>query len=134
VTRLELEIQELVLSLEDPLSSTDILAHPPSSSLNEIVSLSPILEVFRLSRPQELMNISGQSCPRKRALMDDNPLWRFARSNDIVIIPVYEAKTFFGNVDNLYEIFLTELERMAAPNGYRVVGRVGDVALRHSEE
>ena len=66
-----------------------------------------------------------------------DPLRRFARSKDTVIIPPYEAKTLFGNIDNLLpvnEAFLTDLERMAAPNGHKVVGGVGDVALRHFKE
>lgn len=66
-----------------------------------------------------------------------DPLRRFARSKDTVIIPAYEAKTLFGNIDNLLpvnEAFLTDLERMAAPNGSKVVGGVGDVALRHFKE
>ena len=66
-----------------------------------------------------------------------NPLRRFARSKDMVIIPAYEAKTLFGNINNLLpvnEAFLTDLERMAAPNGHKIVGGVGDVALRHFKE
>ena len=66
-----------------------------------------------------------------------DPLRRFARSKDTVIIPAYEAKTLFGNIDNLLpvnEAFLSDLERMAAPDGPKVVGGVGDVALRHFKE
>lgn len=50
---------------------------------------------------------------------------------------MYEAKTLFGNIDNLLpvnEAFLTDLEKMVAPNGSRTVGGVGDVALKHFKE
>ena len=43
----------------------------------------------------------------------------------------------FGNVDNLIpvnEAFLTDLEKMMAPNGSKTVGGVGDVALRHFKQ
>lgn len=66
-----------------------------------------------------------------------DPLRNFARSKDTAIIPAYEAKTLFGNIDNLLpvnEAFLTDLEKMAAPNGSKLVGGVGDVALRHFKE
>lgn len=66
-----------------------------------------------------------------------DPLRNFSRSKDTAIIPAYEAKTLFGNIDNLLpvnEAFLTDLEKMAAPNGLKAVGGVGDVALRHFKE
>jgi hypothetical protein len=66
-----------------------------------------------------------------------DPLRNFARSKNTAIIPAYEAKTLFGNVDNLLpvnEAFLTDLEKMLAPNGSKVVGGVGDVVLRHFKE
>lgn len=66
-----------------------------------------------------------------------DPLRSFARSKDTAIIPAYEAKTLFGNIDNLLpvnEAFLMDLEKMQAPNGSRTVGGVGDVALRHFKE
>jgi len=66
-----------------------------------------------------------------------DPLRNFARSRDTHIIPAYEAKTLFGNVDNLIpinEAFLTDLEKMLAPNGAQTVGGVGDVALRHFKD
>jgi hypothetical protein len=76
---------------------------------------------------------------RLRSLKNDyaDPLRNFARSKNTSIIPAYEAKTLFGNVDNLLpvnEAFLTDLEKMLAPNGAKVVGGVGDVALRHFKE
>ena len=76
---------------------------------------------------------------RLRSLKHDyaDPLRNFARSKNTAIIPSYEAKILFGNVDNLLpvnEAFLIDLEKMLAPNGVNVVGGVGDVALRHFKE
>lgn len=66
-----------------------------------------------------------------------DPLRNFARSKSTAIISKYEATTLFGNIDSLLpvnEAFLTDLEKMIAPNGYKAVGGVGDVALRHFKE
>lgn len=66
-----------------------------------------------------------------------DPLRNFSRSKNTAIIPAYEAKTLFGNIDNLLpinEAFLTDLEKMMAPNGAKTVGGVGDVALKHFKE
>lgn len=66
-----------------------------------------------------------------------DPLRNFARSKSTAIIPKYEATTLFGNLDNLLpvnEAFLTDLEKMLAPNGLRTVGGIGDVALRHFKD
>ena len=66
-----------------------------------------------------------------------DPLRKFSRNKDTAILPPYEAKTLFGNIDQLLpvnEAFLADLERMLKPDGPRTVGGVGDVALRHFEE
>jgi hypothetical protein len=63
-----------------------------------------------------------------------DPLRRYARSKDSVIISSYDASTLFGNIDQLLianEAFLTDLEKMVGPNGHKVVGGIGDVALKH---
>ncbi|KAF5364100.1 hypothetical protein D9756_000374 [Leucocoprinus leucothites] len=63
-----------------------------------------------------------------------DPLRSFARSKETAIIPAYEAKTLFGNIDNLLpinEAFLVDLEKMLALSGAKTVG---DVALRHFKE
>jgi RhoGEF domain len=63
-----------------------------------------------------------------------DPLRSFARTKDTAIIPPYEAKTLFGNIDALIpanEAFLVDLEKMISPNGHRLVGGIGDVALKH---
>jgi protein ECT2 len=63
-----------------------------------------------------------------------DPLRSFARSKETAILPAYEAKTLFGNIDNLLpvnEAFLADLEKMLQTNGKGTVGGIGDVALRH---
>lgn len=87
----------------------------------------------------ELLTSERSYVKRLQILKHDyaDPLRNFARNKDTAIIPAYEAKTLFGNVDNLLpvnEAFLTDLEKMMAPNGGRTVGGVGDVALRHFKE
>jgi len=87
----------------------------------------------------ELVTSEKSYVKRLQILKQDyaDPLRNFSRSKDTAIIPAYEAKTLFGNIDNLLpvnEAFLTDLEKMAAPNGFKAVGGVGDVALRHFKE
>jgi hypothetical protein len=66
-----------------------------------------------------------------------DPLRNFARSKNTAILPAREARILFGNIDNLLpvnEAFLTDLEKMMAPNGSKTVGGVGDVALKHFKD
>ncbi len=59
-----------------------------------------------------------------------DPLRTFAREKTTAIIPPYEAKTLFGNIDQLLpvnEAFLADLEKMDENRG----PGVGDVALKH---
>jgi hypothetical protein len=63
-----------------------------------------------------------------------DPLRSFARSKETAILPAYEAKILFGNIDSLLpvnEAFLADLEKMIAPNGSKTVGGIGDVSLKH---
>lgn len=90
-----------------------------SSALSEVIN--------------ELVNTERSYVKRLRTLKNDyaDPLRQFSKSKSTAILPAYEAKTLFGNIDNLLpvnEAFLTDLERMFALNGSR---NVGDVALRH---
>lgn len=84
----------------------------------------------------ELISTERSYVKRLRILKHDyaDPLRKFSRSKETAILAPYEAKTLFGNVDNLLpvnEAFLADLEKMMAPNGAKTVGGVGDVALRH---
>ncbi len=68
----------------------------------------------------------------KRSYAD--PLRSFARAKDTAIIPPYEAKTMFGNLDSVIpanEAFLADLECMLSRNGMKDADGVGDVFLRH---
>ena len=84
----------------------------------------------------ELVTTERSYVKRLRTLKADyaDPLRMFSRSKDTAIIPPYEAKTLFGNVDNrlpVNEVFLEDLEKMVSPDGQDTVGGVGDVALKH---
>lgn len=64
-----------------------------------------------------------------RAQSYADPLRRFAKSPATQIIPLYEAKTLFANIDAIVPAavaFLSDLESMSA-RGWTV----GDVSLRH---
>jgi hypothetical protein len=66
-----------------------------------------------------------------------DPLRKFSRSKDTSILPAYEAKILFGNIDNLLpvnEAFLTDLQKLVSEHGSRTVGGIGDVALRHFKQ
>lgn len=61
-----------------------------------------------------------------------DPLRKFARRPEEAILPAYEAKTLFGNIDTILpanEAFLVDLEEMLSGNS--AVGGVGDVCLKH---
>src|ERR1700722_19109276 len=84
----------------------------------------------------ELVSTERSYVRRLRILKHDyaDPLRKFARHKDTAILPLYEAKVLFGNIDNLLPVndaFLADLEKMIAQNGTKVVGGIGDVALRH---
>ena len=87
----------------------------------------------------ELVATERSYVQRLRTLRDDyaRPLREYAKNKDTLIIPQYEAKTLFGNVDQIVpvnEAFLVDLEKMVAPGGREVVGGVGDVALKHFKQ
>lgn len=86
----------------------------------------------------ELVSTERSYVKRLRTLKADyaDPLRTFSRSKETAIIPPYEAKTLFGNIDQLLpvnEAFLADLEIMLSPDGHEV-GGVGDVALKHFKE
>lgn len=87
----------------------------------------------------ELLSTERSYVRRLQILKYDyaDPLRKFSRNKETAILPPYEAKTLFGNVDNLLpvnEAFLTDLEKMMTPNGAKTVGGIGDVALRHFKD
>jgi hypothetical protein len=87
----------------------------------------------------ELVSTERSYVKRLRTLKYDyaDPLRKFSRSKDTSILPAYEAKILFGNIDNLLpvnEAFLVDLENMISHHGTKTVGGVGDVALRHFKD
>ncbi|KAJ7929939.1 RhoGEF domain-containing protein [Mycena leptocephala] len=145
--RLPEDIQDLVLSLGDTVASSSdpsILSSPQNSSTGDPERVGQRKRALTdssalASTVNELVETERSYVKRLRSLKNDyaDPLRNFARSKNTSIIPAYEAKTLFGNVDNLLpvnEAFLADLETMLAPNGAKTVGGVGDVALRHFKE
>ncbi|KAJ7781077.1 RhoGEF domain-containing protein [Mycena metata] len=141
------DIQDLVLSLGDKVatsSDSSILSSPPDAGTSNPDRVGPRKRALTdssalASSIHELVETERSYVKRLRSLKNDyaDPLRNFARSKNTSIIPAYEAKTLFGNVDNLLpvnEAFLTDLEKMMAPNGAQMVGGVGDVALRHFKD
>ncbi|KAJ7228502.1 RhoGEF domain-containing protein [Mycena pura] len=145
--RLPEGIQDLVLSLGETVASgsdSDILSATPDPGTDNSGRVSQRKRALTdssalASTINELVETERTYVKRLRSLKHDyaDPLRNFARSKNTAIIPSYEAKILFGNVDNLLpvnEAFLIDLEKMLAPNGVNVVGGVGDVALRHFKE
>ncbi|KAI0065897.1 hypothetical protein BV25DRAFT_1821601 [Artomyces pyxidatus] len=144
------DVQELVASLGEPLGSysegddgmvsqsealngdrSDTDARTRRRALTDSSAIQDIIN--------ELVSTERSYVKRLRVLKYDyaDPLRTFARSKDTAIVPAYEAKTLFGNVDNLVpvnEAFLADLEKMVAPDGPHTVGYIGDVALRHFKD
>ncbi|KAJ3566313.1 hypothetical protein NP233_g7081 [Leucocoprinus birnbaumii] len=136
------EIQDLVLSLGQPVSfsTSEMFSSPSSSSAS---NPDPIAQRQRkltdTSALSSVINelVSSERTYVKRLQMLKNDYADPLRSKETAIIPAYEAKTLFGNIDILLpvnEAFLADLEKMLALNGARTVGGVGDVALRHFKE
>ncbi|KAJ3545378.1 hypothetical protein NMY22_g2470 [Coprinellus aureogranulatus] len=122
------EIQDLVLSLGNPLPSEEenmlTLNRTPSGGNSDLAA----------QRKRALTDTSALNSVITELNDYADPLRNFSRSSETAIIGTYEAKTLFGNIDNLLpvnEAFLTDLEKMLAPNGANLIGGVGDVCLKH---
>ncbi|KAF8826901.1 hypothetical protein HHX47_DHR5000592 [Lentinula edodes] len=137
------EIKDLVLSLGDVVEEEDVLGETnkelgniehPATRKRALAESSALASAIN-----ELVTTERSYVKKLQTLKRDyaDPLRNFARSKSTAIISKYEATTLFGNIDSLLpvnEAFLTDLEKMIAPNGYKAVGGVGDVALRHFKE
>ncbi|EIW61568.1 uncharacterized protein TRAVEDRAFT_162896 [Trametes versicolor FP-101664 SS1] len=135
------DVQDLVASLGEPM---DLESEPLSpSSAREHANLTNIgnrvpatTNADSLNEVvKELVSTERSYVKRLRILKTDyaDPLRSFARNKDTAIIPPYEAKTLFGNIDHLLpvnEAFLTDLEKMEKMALKGGLG-VGDVALKH---
>ncbi|KAL4076122.1 hypothetical protein J3A83DRAFT_4357230 [Scleroderma citrinum] len=138
--RLPDDVQDLVLSLGDPSLGEDehnILPSAIETSSEHVHRPRSTTDSSALSDViSELVNTERSYVKRLRILKNDyaDPLRQFSRSKSTAILPPYEAKTLFGNIDNLLpvnEAFLADLEEMTETDGLRTVGGIGDVALRH---
>ncbi|KAI0089204.1 hypothetical protein BDY19DRAFT_993422 [Irpex rosettiformis] len=83
----------------------------------------------------ELVTTERSYVRRLRLLQSEyaNPLRSFSKNRSTLILPPYEAKVIFGNIDQILpvnEALLADLEEMISPDG-RDVGGIGDVALSH---
>ncbi|TFY55472.1 hypothetical protein EVG20_g9304 [Dentipellis fragilis] len=139
-----LDVQELIQSLGDPLSEFEEQEAPSAEALaEERDTESRIQDMTDTSAIQELITelvtTERSYVKRLHILKQDyaDPLRSFARSKETAIIPAYEAKTLFGNLDDLLPVnqaLLSDLEKMMLPDGPQTVGSVGDVVLRHFKE
>ncbi|KII94880.1 hypothetical protein PLICRDRAFT_33706 [Plicaturopsis crispa FD-325 SS-3] len=146
--RLPQDVQDLVVSFGEPLGATarsTILASSSEQNLEAetdratqrkraMTDASALADIIN-----ELVTTERSYVKRLHTLKHDyaDPLRRFSRNKDTLILPAYEAKTLFGNVDNLLpvnEAFLADLERMVLPDGPNTVGGIGDVVLKHFKD
>ncbi|KAI0004943.1 hypothetical protein BJV74DRAFT_315564 [Russula compacta] len=142
------DVQELVASLGDPLSSQPDNDTVQSSSLERDGDDDANVEINRnmkssSSAIEDILNefvaTERSYVKRLRTLKHDyaDPLRTFARSKDTAIISLYDANTLFGNIDNLLpvnEALLADLDKMVSPEGPQTVGFIGDVVLRHFKD
>jgi hypothetical protein len=111
-------------------------ASPLADTIRELV-LTEQSYVKKLRILKYVCHRSGPSFSASQLIVCQDyadPLRNFARKKEEALIPLYEANTLFANIDQILQVneaFLTDLERMLAPNGERMVGGVGDVALKH---
>lgn len=151
------DVQDLVVSLGLPLGSQNSSQQPGDTEarhykriMTESMLLTHSQERFGRRRAMtdttaladvlnEFVNTERTYVKKLQCLKRDyaDPLRKFSRSKDTAIIPPYEAKTLFGNIDSLVpvnEAFLADLEIMMAEGGVRAVRGIGDVALKHLKE
>ncbi|KAH9855021.1 hypothetical protein C2E23DRAFT_725243 [Lenzites betulinus] len=135
------DVQDLVASLGEPMDMESEPLSPSSAqentNLTNIGSRIPATTNWDAFNEvlKELVSTERSYVKRLHMLKTDyaDPLRSFARSKETAIIPPYEAKTLFGNIDNLLpvnEAFLTDLEKMEKM-AHKGGPGVGDVALKH---
>ncbi|KAI0832749.1 hypothetical protein BC628DRAFT_1407153 [Trametes gibbosa] len=134
------DVQDLVASLGEPMDMDTEPLSPssaPDTNLSSIGSRIPATTNWDAFNEvlKELVNTERSYVKRLHILKTDyaDPLRSFARSKETAIIPPYEAKTLFGNIDHLLpvnEAFLTDLEKMEKM-AHKGGPGVGDVALKH---
>ncbi|KAF8524603.1 hypothetical protein BU17DRAFT_84640 [Hysterangium stoloniferum] len=144
------DVRDLVASLgehmpsEEGANATDTLH--PELSVNSQIPRSLPTQKYTVTNSSaladnlnEFVSTERSYVKRLRILKEAyaDPLRTFAKAKDTALLPPYEAKILFGNIDNILpvnEAFLFDLEKMLSPNGYQSVGGIGDVALKHFKE
>ncbi|KAG8937079.1 hypothetical protein FRC02_006279 [Tulasnella sp. 418] len=141
------DIEEIVASLGPVLSSVD---EKPGNAITRSASAPTVIDSnepdtreYSAASTTALNDIINELVSSERSYVNKlrimkrdyaDPLRNFSKQKESTLLPGYEANTLFGNIDAILpanEAFLTDLERMLAPNGSKTVGGVGDVALKH---
>ncbi|KAF8338748.1 uncharacterized protein EI90DRAFT_3038954 [Cantharellus anzutake] len=141
-TRLSEDGKPAAEEIEEPSDSPANPAESASEGVNNGVSKQkrPSAEVATLVEVLNELVRTERSYVRKLHVLKRSyadPLRSFARAKDTAIIPPYEAKTMFGNLDSIIlanETLLADLELMLSPNGPKQVGGIGDVLLKHFKD
>ncbi|KAI0787216.1 hypothetical protein BC629DRAFT_1440376 [Irpex lacteus] len=110
-----------------PLSPDEPSPFPANAPTRSSTTMVSPTSSTNSSRPN--VPTSAGSSPQERIR---RPLRAFSRNRDTFLIPPYEAKVIFGNIDALVpvnEAFLADLERCSSRRPG--VGGIGDVALTH---
>ncbi|KAI0751111.1 hypothetical protein C8Q80DRAFT_1155611 [Daedaleopsis nitida] len=132
------DIQDLIGSLGENLESVTASAQSsPSQDGTDLAraatrrramtNTSALVDIVK-----ELVTTERNYVKKLRILKTEyaDPLRNFSKNKNTAIIGSYEAKTLFGNIDQLLpvnEAFLADLEKMDSERG----PGVGDVALKH---
>ncbi|THH02181.1 hypothetical protein EW026_g647 [Hermanssonia centrifuga] len=132
-------VRKRAISDHSSSSATDYSRLSESSRPPPIRKRSNTVSNALIDITNELVATERSYVNRLRSLKTDyaEPLRFFSKNKDTAIIPPYEAKTLFGNIDQLLpinEAFLEDLEKMVAPGGSETVGGMGDVALKHFKD
>ncbi|KAI0722338.1 hypothetical protein C8T65DRAFT_600229 [Cerioporus squamosus] len=131
------DVQELIASLGESMDLVPSTQPSPSHDNTDMTRAATRRRAMTNSSAltdiiKELVTTERNYVKKLRILKTEygDPLRTFAREKTTAIIPPYEAKTLFGNIDHLLpvnEAFLADLEKMDQDRG----PGVGDVALKH---
>ncbi|GJJ07089.1 hypothetical protein Clacol_001288 [Clathrus columnatus] len=147
------DVRNLVSSLGENLSLVDGGMSPTLAEISPMNSVSDLTTQNRnTTNPSALADVINEFVSTERSYVKRlrilkeaglifnlhdayaDPLRTFAKAKDTALLPAYEAKTLFGNIDNILvvnQLFLEDLEKMITPNGHQTVGGIGDVCLKH---
>ncbi|KIJ57053.1 hypothetical protein M422DRAFT_150010 [Sphaerobolus stellatus SS14] len=145
-----LDVREFVGSLgehmptEDGTAPVEKLLEPRPASGRE--PGTPGTRKRTMTNPSALADVMNEFIATERSYVKRlrtlkeqyaDPLRAFAKHKDTALLPLYETKILFGNIDAIVPVnqaFLDDLERMIAPKGHLAVGGIGDVCLKHFKD